>query len=260
MRKIAVVTGASSGLGAQFCKQLSKEGYYIIMVARRKELLLELQKTLISKSSVFTADLSEKKDIAKLCDYIRDELNSDEDSKLSVFINNAGFGLSGNFTDTNEKREMQMIDVNIKALHRLTKRMLPLMDKESGGYILNVGSSAGLFPAGPYMSTYYATKAYVVSLTRAIAHELKASKSKTYIGVLCPGPVDTEFNDVANVAFALKGMSAQSCVSYAIKMMYKRKTVIVPTLRMKLASTFSRFLPGSLLIPMVAHQQHKKMG
>lgn len=260
MKNIAVVTGASSGLGAEFAKQLSKEGYYIIMVARRKDRLLELQKELPSESDIFTADLAEKKDINKLCDHIEELLSKDPENRLSIFINNAGFGLSGNFTDCSEKREMEMINVNIKALHRLTKRMLPLMDKESGGYILNIGSSAGLFPAGPYMATYYATKAYVVSLTRAIAHELKKSASKTYIGVLCPGPVDTQFNAVANVVFALKGMSASSCVSYALKMMKKGKVVIVPTLRMKLACSLSRLLPGSLVIPMVAHQQHKKMG
>ena len=260
MRNIAVVTGASSGLGEEFSRQLSKEGYHVIMVARRKDRLLAIQSELAGTSSIYTADLSKKKEINKLCESIEDELGKNPGNKLSVFINNAGFGLSGRFEDCDEKREIEMVDVNIKALHRLTKRMLPLMDKENGGYILNIGSSAGLFPAGPYMATYYATKAYVVSLTRAIAHELKKSASKTYIGVLCPGPVDTQFNAVANVVFALKGMSASSCVSYALKMMKKRKVVIVPTLRMKLACSLSRLLPGSLVIPMVAHQQHKKMG
>ncbi len=260
MKNIAVVTGASSGLGAEFARQLSKEGYYILMVARRKDKLLELQKELSSESSIFTADLSEKKEINKLCDHIKNLIEEDPGNRLSVFINNAGFGLSGNFTDCEEKREMEMINVNIKALHRLTKRMIPLMDRESGGYILNIGSSAGLLPAGPYMATYYATKAYVVSLTRAIAHELKAQGSRTYIGVLCPGPVNTEFNDVAGVAFALKGISASGCVSYAIKMMKKRKVVIVPTLRMKLACSLSKLVPSNILIPMTAHQQHRKMG
>ena len=260
MKNIAVVTGASSGLGAEFARQLSKEGYYILMVARRKDKLIELQKELSSESGIFTADLSEKKEINKLCDHIKSLLEEDPVNRLSVFINNAGFGLSGNFTDCEEKREMEMINVNVKALHRLTKRMIPLMDKESGGYILNIGSSAGLLPAGPYMATYYATKAYVVSLTRAIAHELKAQGSNTYLGVLCPGPVNTQFNDVAGVVFALKGISASSCVSYAIKMMKKRKVVIVPTLRMKLACSLSKLVPSNILIPMTAHQQHKKMG
>ncbi len=260
MKNIAVVTGASSGLGAEFARQLSKEGYYILMVARRKDKLLELQKELSSESSIFTADLSEKKEINKLCDHIKNLIEENPGNRLSVFINNAGFGLSGNFTDCEEKREMEMINVNIKALHRLTKRMIPLMDSESGGYILNIGSSAGLLPAGPYMATYYATKAYVVSLTRAIAHELKAQGSKTYLGVLCPGPVNTEFNDVAGVVFALKGISASGCVSYAIKMIKKRKVVIVPTLRMKLACSLSKLVPSNILIPMTAHQQHKKMG
>lgn len=259
MKNIAVITGASSGIGSEFCRQLSQKGYYIVMVARRKDRLLDLQKQLYGNSSIVIADLSKKKDVTKLCEYIKEEINSEPGNTLSIFINNAGFGLSGCFEDCSEKREMEMINVNIKALHRLTKRILPLMDKEIGGYILNVGSSAGLFPAGPYMSTYYATKAYVVSLTKAIAHELKIHGSKTYIGVLCPGPVDTQFNEVANVSFALKGISAHKCVSYALKMMKKRKVTIIPTLRMKIACSFSKILPDSLLIPMVAHQQHKKM-
>ena len=106
------------------------------------------------------------------------------------------------------------------------------MDRQGYGYILNVASSAGLIPAGPYMATYYATKAYVTSLTRAVAEEFKQKNSRVYIGCLCPGPVDTEFNDVANVKFALKGISPSYCANYAIDMMKKRRIVIVPTLKM----------------------------
>lgn len=125
------------------------------------------------------------------------------------------------------------------------------------GFILNVASSAGLIPAGPYMAAYYASKAYVASLSRAVACELRQSHSHVYVGCLCPGPVDTEFNDVANVRFALKGISAEYCANYAIDRMMKHKTVIVPTLRMKLATTCGRFLPQSLYIKIVSHQQKK---
>ena len=96
-----------------------------------------------------------------------------------------------------------MIDLNVKALHYLTKGAAKIMDRQGYGYILNVASSAGLIPAGPYMATYYATKAYVTSLSRAVAEEFKQKNSRVYIGCLCPGPVDTEFNDVANVKFSI---------------------------------------------------------
>ena len=123
---------------------------------------------------------------------------------------------------------------------------------------MNVASSAGLFPAGPYMATYYATKAYVTSITQAIARELKEEDSEIYVGALCPGPVDTELNDVANVEFALKGISAGYCVSYALKQMFdRRKVLIVPTLRMKLAVLGTRFLSRDQVVALTADQQKK---
>ena len=109
------------------------------------------------------------------------------------------------------------------------------------------------------MATYYATKAYVASLTRAVAEELRQKKSNVYIGCLCPGPVDTEFNNVANVEFALKGISAEFCANYAIDQMKKRRTVIVPTAAMKFSTTGGRFMPQKLLVKCVAHQQKKKI-
>jgi short-subunit dehydrogenase len=154
-----------------------------------------------------------------------------------------------------------MIDVNVTAVHLLTKMILHrFKERTSGGYILNVASSAGLFPAGPYMATYYASKAYVTSLTSAIAGELKDENSDIYIGALCPGPVDTHFNDVANVEFSLKGISAKKCAIYAVNQMFKRKTIIVPTLRMKMAVFFVRLLPRSVMVSMTGRQQKKKRG
>jgi hypothetical protein len=124
---------------------------------------------------------------------------------------------------------------------------------------LNVASSAGLFPAGPFMAAYYATKAYVVSLTKAAAEELKQEHSKIYIGALCPGPVDTEFNQVANVEFALSGISVKRCVKEAVEGMTKRKVIIVPTLRMKAAVAAGKCLPDRVLLPIIAHQQKQKL-
>lgn len=251
--KYAVVTGASSGLGFEFAKQLSNMGYKVVLVARRRNKLEQVQKILKTESIVIEADLRELKE----CVGVMDEI---QDLDVEVFINNAGFGDCGIFYQTDINKDIDMIDVNIRAVHLFTKMMLQkLKSRVSGGYILNVASSAGLFPGGPYMATYYATKAYVTSLTQALARELKEQQSETYIGALCPGPVDTEFNDVADVEFALKGISPKKCVSYALDQMFKhRKVIIVPTLRMKAAVFGTRLLPRSQVVALTAGQQKKK--
>lgn len=252
----AVITGASSGIGEQFAKRLAKEGYDLILVARRRERLTALSDKLTAthkelECDIFTADLMQLDECQRLSDYL-------EEKDIEIFINNAGYGDCGLFEETDIAKEMGMIDVNVRAVHFLTKKLLRQMRVKDRGFILNVASSAGLIPAGPYMAAYYASKAYVASLSRAVACELRQSHSHVYVGCLCPGPVDTEFNDVANVRFALKGISAEYCANYAIDRMMKRKTVIVPTLRMKLATTCGRFLPLSLYIKIVSHQQKKK--
>ena len=124
---------------------------------------------------------------------------------------------------------------------------------------MNVGSCAGLMPAGPYMATYYATKAYVVSLTSALARELKESRSPVYVGCLCPGPVNTEFNAVANVEFALRGITPEYCVRCALDGMARRRTVIVPGPLVAAGMTLGRFLPRPVYIKIAAHQQRKKL-
>jgi short-subunit dehydrogenase len=250
----ALVTGASSGLGFEFAKQLSARGYKLILVARRRDKLEQVQKSIKTESIIIAADLSERDECVRV---ITETLGLN----IDVFINNAGFGDCGRFYETDANKDLQMIDVNITAMHLLLKMMLQRMksSKVTGGYILNVASSAGLFPAGPYMATYYATKAYVTSITQAIARELKEEDSEIYVGALCPGPVDTEFNDVANVEFALKGISAGYCVSYALKQMFdRRKVLIVPTLRMKLAVLGTRFLSRDQVVALTADQQKKK--
>lgn len=251
----AVITGASSGIGEEFVKRLAREGYKIILVARREDRLNEIKAQLDAaeaESQIILADLGQISECRRLVEEISDK-------KIGVFINNAGFGDCGRFDETDIDKELSMIDVNVKAVHYLTKSMVKKMEKQHGGYILNVASSAGLLPAGPFMATYYATKAYVASLTRAVAEELRQRKSHVYIGCLCPGPVDTEFNSVANVEFALKGISAEYCANYAIDQMKKRKVVIVPTATMKFSTTGSRYVPQKTLIKIVAHQQKKKI-
>lgn len=250
MEKYAVITGASAGLGVEFAKRLSAKGYKLVLVARRKERLQKLAKHLKTECEVIAADLTKEPECYRVFDAVKEK-------EIAVFINNAGFGDCGKFTESDLDKEISMIQLNIKAVHLFTKLILKKMQEKDSGYILNVASCAGLMPAGPYMAAYYATKAYVTSLTRAVAEELREDGSHVYVGCLCPGPVNTEFNRVANVKFMLKGISAGYCVRYALNQMAKRKVVIIPTLSMKLAMTFGRFLPGNVYVRIAAKQQER---
>lgn len=249
--KYAVVTGASSGIGKAFCQELDKQGYHLLLVARRKERLQQLKQQL-HHASIFVTDLSQIDNCYRLYDHIKDR-------QIDLFINNAGFGDCGSFTEADLNKDLQMIDVNIKALHILMKLVLKQMIKADRGRILNVASCAGLLPGGPFMATYYATKSYVTSLTRAVAKELKNQHSHVYVGCLCPGPVDTEFNQIANVEFSLKGISPDDCARYTLKMIKKRKTVIIPGTSIKVAAGLAKVLPVAICLTAVAYQQKKKL-
>lgn len=247
----ALITGASSGLGADMARVLVEEGYDVILVARRKTKLEKLAKELGDKASVIIMDVSSTFNCMQLYNQVKKE-------KIDILINNAGFGLFGEFSDTNIDKELDMIDLNIKGVHTLTKLFLKDFKKQDKGYILNVASSAG-FMSGPLMSTYYASKNYVVSLTEAIHEELKKEKSNVVISALCPGPVDTEFNRVAGVSFSMKPMSSDQVARYAIKKMFAEKTIIIPGLKMKLAIFATRFLPRKLITKIVYKIQTKKI-
>ena len=166
MPKFAVVTGASSGIGAEFARQLSARGYNLLLVARRADRLEKLSDQLTTVCEIFTADLSKKSECLRLVKAL-------EGRRVDLFINNAGFGDCGPFLQTELDKDLDMLSVNIRALHILTKKIGQQLYKQGFGALLNVGSCAGLMPAGPYMATYYATKAYVVSLTSALAQELR---------------------------------------------------------------------------------------
>lgn len=252
MKKYAVITGASSGIGAEFAKKLAMQGYTLILIARRKERLQKLAQKLPAECEIISADLTSLEE----CRQVYKRL---DDKNIEIFINNAGFGDCGPFPSCDLEKELQMIRLNIQAVHFFLKKILQKMQKSNYGYILNVSSSAGLLPAGPYMAVYYATKSYVASLTRAVAAELNERRSRVYVGCLCPGPVDTEFNRNANAEFALKGIRAGYCVSYALKQMKKRKVVIIPTARIKFAVASGRFLPSDFYIRLISYQQKKKI-
>ena len=151
-----------------------------------------------------------------------------------------------------------MINTNIVAYHVLTKLYLKNMQEKNKGKILNVASIAGFMP-GPLMATYYSTKAYVVRLSESIREELRKEKSKVQISILCPGPVNTNFNKVANVEFALKGLSSQYVAKYAIQKFLKGKFYIVPGIKIKLAKFAIKMFPSNLVAKVSYNMQRKKI-
>lgn len=241
----ALITGASSGLGRDMARVLSKKGYDIIAVARREERLLELQKELETNVEIIRMDITSKENCLEL---------SKRAGEVDIFINNAGFGVFGNFDETDLDSELKMIDTNIKSVHILTKLFAKEFKKKNSGKILNVASLAAFFP-GPLFASYYGTKSYVLRLSQSIQEELRQSGSKAKISVLCPGPVNTEFGDVAKVSFGKgdeKGKSlivleSMDVAEYAIKKLLSGKEIIIPGFLMKVAVFMRHFLSDKLL-------------
>lgn len=246
----ALVTGASSGIGYEISKYLAKRGYDIIAVARNRQALENLRKEIETNVQIFCIDLS----IIDNCIKLYEKFKEDD---IDVLINNAGFGMYGNFDILDMNKEIEMINVNILACDILTKLFLKDMKKKNAGYILNVGSIAGFMP-GPLMSSYYASKSYVVKLTQAIRKELKKNKSGVSISVLCPGPINTNFNNTAGVKFAVRPLSSEYVAKYAVDMLFKKKLVIVPGFTIKLARFFSKFTPDNILAEITYYIQTKK--
>lgn len=247
----ALITGASSGIGLDMARYLAQKKYELILVARNREKLEQIQKTLPTKVTIIVADLANEQKVKELYVITKKE-------NIDILINNAGFGDFGYFTETDLNKELEMINTNIKALHILTKFFLRDMEQRNSGYILNVASSASFQP-GPLMSTYYATKSYVYQLTEAIYYEQKKKKTNVHISVLCPGPVKTNFNNVAGVKFGIKPQSSAFVAKYAINQMLANKMLIIPSFKMKCAKFFSRFVPDKFLLRITYRIQKKKV-
>jgi len=244
----ALITGASSGMGLDMAKYLSSLGYDLFVVSRDKDKLDEIYCDYNSIKTI-GMDLTKKNNCFKLYDMLKDE-------NIDILINNAGFGDAGNFSETSLDKELEMIDLNIKAYHILTKLFLKDFVKRDYGRILNVASIAGFMP-GPYMATYYATKSYVVNLSLAIYEELKRDKSNVKISVFCPGPVKTNFNNVANVKFNIMSIESEYASKYAIDNMFLDKLVIVPP-NMKLNKFLSKIGPTKLVMFVNSKVQERK--
>jgi len=242
MKKVALVTGASAGLGAEFARQLSERGYRLVLAARRKDRIEELAREL-GKARAVAIDLSKKDSAARLLADI--EANGET---VDLLVNNAGFGLIGRFAELDAKRERQMIDLNVGTLTDLCRAVAPQMITRKSGSILNVASTAAFQP-GPKMAVYFATKAFVLSLTEALHEELKPHGVK--VSCLCPGPTRTEFGEVAgfggNGMFDRVAMDAPEVVKAGLDGLENNKAVVIPGIINKAGALSGRFAPRSVV-------------
>jgi short-subunit dehydrogenase len=242
LRKVALVTGASAGLGVEFARQLSKRGHRLVLAARRLDRLQELAAELGNARAV-AIDLSKASSAQKLMADL--EANGETVDQL---VNNAGFGLIGRFAELDAKRERQMIDLNVGTLSDLCRAVAPAMIERKNGGIINVASTAAFQP-GPRMAVYFATKAFVLSLSEALHEELKPHGIK--VTCLCPGPTRTEFGEVAgfggNGMFERVAMDSASVVEAGLDGLSKNRAVVVPGFVNKLGATSTRFAPRSLV-------------
>lgn len=249
--KTALITGASSGMGRDMARYLASISYDLILVARREDRLFELKEELKGVDvKIIPLDLSKAENCFKLYDEVKDD-------NVEFLINNAGFGAYGKFSEVPLEKELELIDTNIKALHILTKLFIKDMIKRNKGYILNVGSAAG-FLAGPTFSSYYASKNYVVRLTEAIHEEMRRDKINVKVSALCPGPVNTEFNRVADVKFAVGGLPSEYVAKLAVDKTLKGKMIITPGKLMKLAKFGEHFLSEKRLTRMSYDMQMRR--
>ncbi len=238
----AVVTGASSGIGLEIARLLAIRGYDLIIVARRKNKLYKIKKSFekryLIKVIPMEVDLSKEENCIKFFSNIKKY-------PIKVWVNNAGFGKLGRFEDIPLDQEVDMIHTNVIASHIFTK----LFIKEKGkGYILNISSISGFQP-DPMMATYGATKSYLLNLGLSVGYELKKHKSKVSLTTVCPGPVRTEFNKVANTDFALKSISPKRCAKEALSGMFRKKLLVIPGNDIKLLHILSKFSPLCISLP-----------
>jgi uncharacterized protein len=239
----ALITGASSGIGAELAKLCAADGYDVVLVARQRAALEDLAFSLSQAHGVAARAV-----IADLADTAAARAVFDSASAVDILINNAGFGLRGAFAETDWETEARMIQVNVTALAYLTKLYLPGMIARRSGRILNVASTAAFVP-GPFMAMYYATKAFVFSFSLAIANELQGTG--VTLTVLCPGPTRTNFFETAGTSNTniVKGpwMSAASVAREGYDAMMAGRAEIIAGSRNRWMIWGARFAPRRML-------------
>ena len=249
---IALVTGASSGIGKELARLFARDGHGVVLVARRRERLEELARELESKHGVkawaIACDLAAASGVERLVS----ELGS-LGLGVDYLVNNAGVGTTGPFAESNPAAEVAMAELNVTAVVRLTRALLPAMLARGQGRILNIGSTAGFQP-GPYMATYYASKAFVNHFTEALAYELRGSGVS--VTLYCPGPTQTEFGEVSGVGhsklFQLQVATAESVAQAAYRALVAGRVLAVHGFLNRLAVALLRVGPRSWVRAIVA--------
>ena len=251
-----LVTGASSGIGAEFARRFAERGHAVTVVARRVDRLEQLATELRGRHNVevevVEADLETAKGRTAVARLIRRR-------SPWVLVNNAGYGSRGGLLDLDAARERAEVQLNVVAVHELTLTALPGLVEAQGGGVINVASTAAFQPL-PYMATYGATKAFVLSFTEALAEELHGSGARAM--ALCPGPVRTEFGDVAGVQDYMdlaRPMSAERCTTIAMRAFDRGHAVCVPG-ALNAAGTFGARLAPRIAVRKVTSQIFKPRG
>ncbi len=244
---LAIITGASSGLGEEFAVQLDKMGYDTVLVARREDKLLKVKEKLTNNCIVVPMDLSIRENCFELFKKFPD---------AHVLINNAGFGKFGAMEDSDICADMQMLDINVNSQYILQKLYFTEFMKKGEGRILNTASAAA-FMAGPYFALYYATKSFVLRISQAAHREAKGTG--VTVSAFCPGSIDTEFNSVAGTTSSSKPISKEKAVAIALKGMFKGKAIIIPSFKIKMAFIMSKLMPETLLTEFSYRVQKKRM-
>lgn len=249
--KYALITGATSGIGREMAVYLHRKGWQLVLTGRNEDVLRRLAAKCGAGTKYIALDLAERGAAEKLYDFCKG-------TRIDFLINNAGFGTFGAFAETPLEEELALLDVNVRSVHVLTKLFLRDFTKRNAGVILNVGSVAGFAP-GPLMAGYYASKSYVLRLTCAIREELRRTGSNVNVAVLCPGPVDTDFNNRAGVTFSIKPANPRFVAQYGVEGALAGKGILLPGLTVKLSAVGSMLCPEPLKAAIVWHVQKGKM-
>ena len=244
-RKTALITGATSGIGLELTLLLASDGLDLILVARNEERLSEVKNELSNKYQINIKTIA--KDLSKP-ESSKEIYNETKDHEINILINNAGFGDYGEFIKSDWQTQEKMINLNIISLTHLTKFFLPQMIERKEGKILNVASTAAFQP-GPYMSVYFATKAYVLSFSEALAEEIK--HTGITITTLCPGPTRTGFEkesktEAAGLFAGPNVMTAVEVASYGYRAMLKGQRIAIPGIQNKILATLAKISPSFL--------------